>query len=186
MSNYAKISADAFNEIVPDVGILAYNFDVTNPAVPADADIITATTGGVTVSCVPTYNDNASDIDNAPNGLLDFMEVTGYDCKLTTTALSLTPELIALSIGPADITVASGKIKPRWKVENTDAKDIYYIAPITGGKICVAVLKNALSSSGFSLKTTKKAKGTVSLELTAHPTLSTQDEVPMDFYIVEE
>lgn len=185
MSKYVKVSADTFNNLVTDAGLLAYDFDIENPATVPDEDIITATTGGVTVSCVPTYRDNASDVDNAQDGLIEFMEVQSYDCKLSTTALEVTPEVIALSIGPADVDSSTGKITPTWKLKKAHAKDIFFIAVTTGGKLAVCILRNALSSAGFVLKTTKKAKGTIALELTAHPEIATQDEVPMEFYVIE-
>ena len=43
-------------------------------------------------------------------------------------------------------------------------------------------LKNALSTGGFSLKTTKNGKGQISVELTGHVSISTQDAMPMEFY----
>jgi hypothetical protein len=45
---------------------------------------------------------------------------------------------------------------------------------------------NALSTSGFTLQTTKNGKGTVSLEITGHVSINAQDVVPMEFYSSDE
>jgi uncharacterized repeat protein (TIGR02543 family) len=49
-----------------------------------------------------------------------------------------------------------------------------------------AKLHNALSTSGFSLKTTKSGKGNVSVELTGHVSLQAQDTMPMTFYTSDQ
>lgn len=44
------------------------------------------------------------------------------------------------------------------------------------------LLKNALSTGGFSLQTTKNGKGQISCELTGHVSIKAQDDMPMEFY----
>ena len=46
-------------------------------------------------------------------------------------------------------------------------------------------LKNALSTGGFTIQTTKNGKGQVSVELTGHVSIDAQDVVPMVFYSIE-
>ena len=48
--------------------------------------------------------------------------------------------------------------------------------------LLAACLKNALSTGGFTLKTTKNGKGQVSVELTGHVSIEAQDVMPMEFY----
>ena len=43
-------------------------------------------------------------------------------------------------------------------------------------------LKNALSSGGFTLQTTKNGKGQISVELTGHVSINEQTVMPMVFY----
>ena len=45
-------------------------------------------------------------------------------------------------------------------------------------------LKAALSTSGFSLQTTKNGKGQLALELTGHTKLNEQEIVPAEFYVL--
>ena len=63
MGMFTAISQDAFDELQMDAGMLLKTFNPASPAAPADADIITATTGGITVECVPTYSDFGEDVD---------------------------------------------------------------------------------------------------------------------------
>ena len=44
---------------------------------------------------------------------------------------------------------------------------------------------NALSTTGFSLQTTKNGKGQVSLEITGHVSIHDQETVPMVFYSID-
>jgi hypothetical protein len=46
-------------------------------------------------------------------------------------------------------------------------------------------LKNALSTSGLSLQTTKDGKGQISVSLSGHYSITEQDVVPMEFYVQE-
>lgn len=186
MGRFTQISEGAFDELQLDAGVLLKSF---NPAAPAIADgaIICATTGGINPSCVAEYTDFAEDVDNAPVNLMEFKKLTGWTCTISTTALGTSPELIKLSLGAADIDgTDSTKIIPRRDLELTDFTDIWWVGDKANGGFVAIQLKNALSTGGFSLQTSKNAKGQVSLELTGHVSLSAQDEVPMVFYSSDE
>ena len=86
-----------------------------------------------------------------------------------------------MSLGAAD--VANNKITPRHQYKTTDFKDVWWVGDLTDGGFCAICLKRAVSTAGFSLKTTKAGKGNLTVELTGHYTLSNQDEVPMEFYV---
>lgn len=61
--DFKKIPQSTFEELILDAGMLVKNFDPANPATPADADIITATTGGINIVCKPNYSDLGEDVD---------------------------------------------------------------------------------------------------------------------------
>ena len=178
---FAKISENTFNELQTEAGILLNAFDPSNPAPPTTEQIICATTGGITATCVPTTRDDGEDVDNCPNNMLELKKIDSYEAKLAFTALSVTAETIRMSIGAAD--VEDGKITPRSAYKRTDFKDVWWVGDLSDGGFCAICLKRAVSTAGFSLKTTKSGKGNLSVELTGHYTLSAQDEVPMEFYI---
>lgn len=185
MGTYAKISQDAFNELQMDAGVLLNTFDPTSPAEPTDSTIICATTGGINVSCVPTYSDFGEDVDNVPLNMMEFKHLDGWECKLSTTSLGTSPELIKLALGVADIS-GTTKIVPRRDLEQTDFEDaIWWVGDRADGGIVAVKLMHALSTGGFTLQTTKNGKGQITLEITGHVSVSAQDVMPMEFYSIE-
>lgn len=183
MGRFTVIPQDTFNSLQLDAGVLLRNFDPANPAAPADADIICATTGGVTASCVPTFSDLGSDVDNVPENMMELKHLDSWACSLATTALGTSPAAIKLALGCADIDgTDETKIVPRADLKQTDFTDIWWVGDKANGGFVAIQLKNALATSGFSLKTTKNGKGTVDLSLTGHVSLSAQKVVPMVFY----
>lgn len=183
MSRFTAISSTAFQEIQTDAGMLLKNFDPTNPAAPADADIICATTGGITVTCVPTYSDYGEDVDNVMANSKELKHLDSWECGISTTGLGTSKEAIKLSLGAADIE--GDKIVPRRDLELSDFEDaVWWVGDRADGGMVAVKLMNVLSSGGFSLKTTKNGKGQLTLELMGHVSLQAQDVVPMEFYSV--
>ena len=68
-----------------------------------EPNIITATTGGITVTCEPEYSDFFEDVDNAPNNTKEGKHLDGWNCSIETTALNTSAEAIKLALGAADI-----------------------------------------------------------------------------------
>lgn len=183
MGLYTKIPQTAFEEMQLDAGILLTSFDPAQPTV-TDANIVCATTGGINASCVPTFQDIAEDVDNAPNNLKEYKKLTGWECKISTTALGTSPALIKMSLGAGDITNTT-KITPRRDLQSSDFADLWWVGDRADGGFVAIKLINALSTGGFSLQTTKNGKGQFTLELTGHVSSSAQDTMPMEFYSVD-
>ena len=185
MSKYRfdKISEDAFNELQIEAGILLSSFDPSSPTV-TDANIITATTGGITASCTPTFSDWGEDVDNVPVNMMEFKRIDYYDCTLAFTALNVTANLIKLGVGAADITTSSGKIAPRAALDTDDFEDaIWWVGDLSDGGFVAVKLMNALSTGGFSIQSAKNGKGQFAVTLTGHVSVENQSVVPMEFYI---
>lgn len=176
---YTKIPLATFEELQVEAGLLLYDFDPENPAIE-DEDIITATTGGITISCVPSYSDWGEDVDNCPNNMMELKHLDGWDCKVSTTALGTSPSFIAESLGAADIT--GSKITPRSNLNISDFHNRWWVGDRADGGFVAVKIINALSTGGFSLKTTKDGKGNLDIELTGHVSMAAQDVVPMEFY----
>lgn len=183
MGKFTRIPADTFSQIQTDAGILLYEFDPKNPEEVSDEDIICPTTGGITAACSPTYSDMGEDVDNCPTNLLELKHLDGWDCRLEYTSLGTTSKSIRLSLGAADVdTENSTHIIPRVNLKTSDAQNIWWVGDRADGGMVAVCLKRALSTSGFSLKTTKNGKGQTSVTLTGHVSVATQSEVPMEFY----
>lgn len=185
MGRFTVIPKDAFDGLQMDAGVLLKTFDPANPTVTDEA-LICATTGGINPSCVPTYSDFGEDVDNVPNNMREFKHLDGWECKISTSSLGTTPQAIKLALGCADIDgTSTSKIVPRNTLKQSDFTDIWWVGDRADGGFVAIQLKNALSTGGFSLQTTKNGKGTIGLEITGHVSINAQNEVPMVFYSVD-
>lgn len=180
MGKFTKIPQNTFEELQMDAGVVLKKFNPSTPTEPEDADIVCPTTGGIQVSCVPTYSDLGKDVDNCPNNTMELKHLDGWECKMSFTSLGTSTESIRLSLGAADVT--GNKIVPRRDLNQTDFSDLWWVGDRADGGMVAVCLKNALSTGGLSLQTTKNGKGQVSVELTGHVSIDAQDTMPMEFY----
>lgn len=180
MGKFTVIPQDTFTALQLDAGVLLKTFNPATAAAPSDEDIICATTGGIEVSCVPTYSDFGEDVDNCPNNMKELKHLDGWECKMSTTSLGTSPELIKLALGAADIS--GNKITPRRDLEQTDFSDLWWVGDRADGGMVAVKLMNALSTGGFTLQTSKNGKGQISIEITGHVSIDAQSVVPMEFY----
>lgn len=180
---FTKISAKAFESMQINAGVVLNKFDPSGTTEIQDADIICATSGGVTAGCKPNITDLGDDVDNCQKNTAELMQIEDYDCTLAFTALNVTTDVIKLALGAAD--VSDKKVTPRMTLDPTDStgdfKDIWWVGDTIDGGFVAVKLMNALSTGGLSLKTTDKGKGNLSVTLTGCPRLGS-DTVPMEWY----
>lgn len=182
---FTVIPENTFDELQLDAGVLLTTFDPATPVAPADSAIICATTGGINVSCVPTFSDLGEDVDNVPVNMKELKHLDSWACTMSFTALGTSPESIKLALGCADIDSNTSKITPRRDLAQTDFADIWWVGDKANGGLVAVQLKNALSTGGFVLQTTKNGKGQVSVELTGHVSINAQNTMPMVFYSMD-
>jgi len=183
---YTVIPQNTFQALQMDAGVLLKTFDPATAAAPADADIICATTGGITVNCTPTYSDLGEDVDNCPNNMKELKHLDGWECTFAFTALGNSPELIRLTLGAADIdSTDTTKIVPRRDLKQGDFSDLWWVGDKADGGLVAVKLINALSTEGFSLQTQKNGKGQVACTLTGHVSMNAQSVMPMVFYSID-
>lgn len=186
MGRFTVIPQDTFEGIQVEAGVILRTFNPSNPTAPADADIVCATTGGITVSMVPTYSDMGEDVDNCPNNMKELKHLDSWEAKMSFTSIGTSPASIKLALGAADIDSDNAShIIPRAELLQTDFADLWWVGDRADGGLVACKLKNALATTGFSLKTTKKGKGNVSVELTGHVSINEQEDMPMEFYSME-
>lgn len=180
---FTKITQDAFKSMQFNAGIVLNKFDPDGSTEVQDADIITATTGGITAECKPNYKDLGEDVDNAQKNTAELMIIEDYDCTMAFTALNATTDIIKLALGAADVD--DKKITPRMTLNPTkstgDFKDIWWVGDTLDGGMVAVRLMDAISTGGMSLKTTDKGKGNIAVSLTGCPRLGS-DVVPMEWY----
>jgi hypothetical protein len=181
-----RISADAADKMQINAGLLLNNFDVANPVEPADEDIVCETTGDFSISCVPTTEDFFADVNNAPTNTKEGKQITGWECSLGVTALSITEENLILALGAAD-TMEDGGIRPRSTYKAEDFKSLYWIGDmIDENKLFAIVMDDTVSTGGLSFTSTNNGKGGLALTLMPHSTITNIEKVPMAFYILEK
>ena len=180
MGKFTKIPQDTFEGLQLEAGILLRSFDPSSDEAPADEDIICATTGGITVSCTPTFSDMGADVDNCPVNMKELMHLDSWACTMSFNALSTSVPFLKLALGAAD--VEGNKVTPRRDLKQSDFSDLWWVGDRADGGWVAVKLMNALSTGGISLQTTKSGKGQTSVTLTGHVSIDAQDVVPMDFY----
>lgn len=185
MGKFTVIPKNTFDGLQLDAGVILNRFDPTNPEAPADADIVCATTGGISVTCEPTFSDMGEDVDNCPVNMKELKHLDSWACSMEFTSLGTSTESLRLSLGAADVNAETGAITPRRDLKQSDFSDIWWVGDRADGGLVAVQLKNALSTSGFSLQTTKNGKGQVSVTLTGHVSIDAQDTMPMVFYSLD-
>lgn len=181
-----RISADAAEKMQMNAGLLLKEFDVGNPVEPSDDQIVCETTGDFSISCVPETKDFFEDVNNAPINTKEGKQVTGWNCGLSVTALSVTMETLALALGASEAIGETG-IRPRTTYNMDDFKSLYWIGDMMDeDKLFVVAMDDTVSTGGVSFTSTNQGKGSLSLTLTPHATAAEPEKVPMAFYILEK
>lgn len=202
MGMFTAIPETTFNELQTDAGVVILGDLEKLKKDEWKTKILCATTGGITVSCVPTFSDLGEDIDNCPNNTMELKHLDTWECSMSFTALGVSAEDIQVALGCADssklqvgeVSTTDGhtKITPRKSINHGESEStgdfhtISWCGDRSDGGMVGVVMKNALSTSGFSLKTEKNGKGQVTVEITGHYSIKAQDEVPMTFYSMNE
>ena len=194
MGIFTRVASDAMDALQLDAGVLLSDFDPSDPyTTPSDADIIATTTGGINPTCEPEYSDFGEDVDNVPNNMMEFKHLDGWNCAMSFSSIAFNaentvwaPENTVWALGAAEQTTLTGstvkKIVPRRDVKIADFKDIWWVGDKANGGAFAVCLKNAISTGGLNIQSTKNGKGTNQMTLTGHVSINAQDDMPMEFY----
>ena len=182
---FTQVKYGAFKEIQVEAGVVVKTFDPSNPVLDR-SNILFTTSGGITITAKPSYTDYFEDVDNVPNNTMEGKQVDDWECSLGFTALDTSAEGIKIQLGAADIDANdTNRITPRRELKLSDFQNLWWVGDRADGGLVAVQLLNALSTDGFSLKTTKKGKGTTTVTLTGHYSIDAVDTVPMNFYVIE-
>lgn len=180
MGKYTMIPQDTFGGLQLNAGILLRSFDPETGKEPSASDIICATSGGLTISCSPSFSDMGAGVDNAPVNVKELMKLDSWTCTMSFDALTTSIPFLKLALGCADADAT--KVTPRRDLKQTDFTDIWWVGDRADGGMVAVHLMNALSTGGISLKTNNNGTGQTSVTLTGHVSVDAQDVVPMEFY----
>ena len=163
---------------------------VPSTGVLTTANILGATTGGITVSCIPSFIDFGEDVDNCPKNMMELKKLDSWECKMSGTFVTVSTTLAKMMLGAADIDgTDTTKVTPRVDLDEDDFQDVWFVGDYsdkngaTNGGFVAVHLMNALSTGGFSMKSADKEKGQFTAEFTGHVSMDAQTVVPMEFYI---
>lgn len=186
---FTQIPENAFKELVLNAGILLDDFDPATGKVKNE-DIIGATTGGLSFTATPTFNDFGEDIDNCPKNMLELKKLDTWEVKLSGTFVTVSTTNAKSMIAAADVDKSdTTKITPRNDITSTDFKTVWLVADYSdqngdtnGGYVAIKML-NSLSTGGFSFKSTDKGKGNFAFEYTGHYSMTAQSTPPFEVYV---
>ena len=186
---YTKIPENTFQNLQLNAGVLLSSFTPSTATVSEEA-IIGATTGGINFTATPTYTDFGEDIDNCPKNMKELKQLDSWEAKCSGTFVTVDTAVAKSLIGAADIgSPDTTKVTPRNDLAQADFSDIWIVGDYSdkngdtnGGFIAIHMM-NALSTGGFQIKTSDKAKGQFAFEYTAHYSMSAQGTVPFEVYV---
>lgn len=185
---FTQIPQNTFKELVLNAGVLLSDFD-PSAATLTNADIIGATSGGITFTATPTFTDFGEDIDNCPKNMKELKKLDTWEAKMSGTFVSISATSAKAVTAAADLDSDSKKLTPRNDIASADFSDVWLVADYSdkngdanGGFVAIHML-NGLSTGGFQLKTGDKTKGQFSFEFTGHYSMNAQDTPPFEIYI---
>ena len=184
---FTQIPADTFENLQMNAGILLDEF---TPSTGVIGKIIGATTGGINFTATPTYSDYGEDIDNCPKNMKELKKLDSWEATLSGTFASVSASLAKTLIGAADADKSDAThIIPRNDILETDFQDIWWVGDYSNlngdknGGFCAVHLINALSTGGFQIQSTDKAKGQFAFSFTGHYSMDDQSRVPFEIFV---
>ncbi len=187
---YTKIPESTFSDLQLNAGVLLTSFSPATATVDASA-IIGATSGGVSITAVPSFTDYGEDIDNCPKNMKELKKLESWEIKASGTFVSANGSLVKMLASAADYTGSDGKVTLHNDLDDEDFSDLWWVGDYSdkngdkNGGFIACHMSNALSTGGFSLQSGDKAKGQFAFEFTAHYSIEAQDTVPFEVYVVD-
>ena len=186
---YTQIPSTTFKQLQLNAGIITSSF-TPGTATLDQSSILGATTGGISFTATPTYTDFGEDIDNCPKNMKELKKLESWEVKLSGIFVTVSSDLAKTLVGAADkATGDATKVVPRNDLTADDFKDVWFVGDYSdvntgesAGFLAIHVM-NALSTGGFQLTTTDKAKGQFAFEFTGHYSMDKQDTPPFEVYV---
>lgn len=183
---FTRIPETTFQNLQLNAGVLLSDFDTSTGTVE-DADLLGATSGGVNFTATPTYSDWGEDVDNCPGNVKELKKLDSWAVTMSGTFVTVTTNLAKTLVGAADSDAT--KVTPRNDVAVADFADIWWVGDYSdkngdtkGGYVAIHML-NGLSTGGFQLQSSNRAKGQFAFEFTGHYSIEDQSKVPFEVYI---
>lgn len=186
---FTKIPADTFQKLALNAGVIASAF-TPGTGTLNNADILGATSGGVTVTVTPTFTDMGEDIDNCPKNTKELKRIDDYEVKVSGTMVTASAAVVKRLMPGSSIS--GEKITPSHALSTAsggDFGDIWVVGDYsdqngdTNGGFVACRIKDALSTGGFSYVTSDGEKAKFAFEFTGHYSINSPSTVPFEMYI---
>lgn len=183
ITGWNAITLDDFNAMQFDSGFIVKNFNPATFTAPSHADLVDVTSGNIGFTLTPTIVDLGSDVNNLHGVFMELQYLSQWSGgQLNYISLRFNAETYKRNLGAADIS--GNKVTPRMYLSNNDFENIAWVGKTIGGGFAAIVLKNAMSTGGVNISTSKDGKGTTSVTMTGFMSISDQDTVPAEFYAI--
>ena len=183
---FTKVAADLFKKLQLNAGVLLHTFD-PEAAEMDRGNIIGATNGGVTFTATPTFSDRGADIDNVPDNMMELKELDNWSATMSGTYVTIDANQVKSLLAAAD--VEGDAITPRNDLDISDFEDVWWVGDYSddnseesGGMMAIHII-NALSTGGFSVKSSDDGKGMFSFTYTAHYSLADPEKIPFEIFV---
>lgn len=184
LMDYDILTKNDFESMAYGGAIIVKNFDPTTFTPPAEGDVALCTSGAVNIN----DNVNLLDLGDDVNGIYyQYMELQVVTKKnpvtITCTGLNFRPSDLKRYLGAADIdSNNSNKVTSRMFLKSEDFENIALIVPINGGGYYAAVIPHGLSTGGLAITTSKDAKATTSVTITAFRSIEAKTVPEIEYY----
>lgn len=186
ISGYTETTPKA---LTTGAAVLFKNFDIeTDTVETAQAKILSATSGGVTVGI--ELDSWYREIDGLPENSKGMFEIEGFKPTVKATLAEVnSAETLAAALGAAAITDATNPTGYKLVAPKHDVADADYLENITAitqtkqGEPLIIQVLNPLSTEGFEIATEYKAGGGMEVTWTGFYDPLKLDDVPVKFYV---
>lgn len=193
---FAKIPSNTFEHLGIDAAMLLTNFDPLTGEY-AESDILGVTTGGSSINVTVDHIDFGEDIDNCPKNTKELMRVDNVTAVASGTLVTFSHLVAERLMAHADPVLHQRtghenvyQLTPRSTVNIArDFYDLWFVINYsnintgTDAGFIAVHFKNVMSTGGFQMQTTEKAKTQWAFEFTAHFSIDAQDDVPYEVYM---
>lgn len=188
MNKFAQLPEAMQNALATNAGLMLSEFDPFDVGTAEEIRqaILFATSGGLSVSCVPTYEDFGADVDNCPANTKEMLRISSWSCTASGTAITLSTENAVSFLANADSANEQGVdvVKPRFNVKAEDFKTLWYVCPYgTNGGFVAVKLDNAINTGGLSIASENKGKGKFAFSYTGYSSIDDPQRVPFTFFM---
>lgn len=179
MAKTTGYNADTSKHLLLDAGAFYKNFGDKD-----NEKLLGATQGGGEFAAIATFRQ--IEIDGVKGAAKGLKVLESWEVSLTANMLEVTPEILKLALGVADVDTSSDMdndvITGRTSVLDTDYIDnIAWVGKLSGSDSPVVIqVFNALSEEGLTLTTVDNAEGVVPLKFVGHFDPSALDKPPFE------